>query len=181
MLEKRFQKAIVWAVTLIVMIILGGCKKEKTVIITYQPLVNAKYIPGNVATSYAGDGKIWMIYCISRIKNTGSDAINFQFDINRLYVSSENKLEPSYWPWTAESKSVAAHTTEYNLGKILIRADMTGMPNEGQQAWVQLHYSTVGEESIVMVQYPNPPLPQFQEGTLSQNNIPICYDGQNIP
>jgi len=175
------QKVAVLLIAIIGIIALGGCAQDKTVVITYQPLINAKSISGKPYPIPAGAGKMWMVYCISKIKNTGVDAVDFQFDLNRLEVGSGNQLVSPGWAWTAQSKLVNAGGTEFNVGRILIRADVTGMPYEGKYSWVPLLYDTTGEESVLIVQYPSPPTPDFKNGSIAPSNIPMCYDGALIP
>ena len=169
------QKVAILSIAIIGIIALGGCKQaDKTVVITYQPLVNSK----SVGSGYLGGGEMWMVYCISKIKNTGVDANDFQFDLNDLEVESGNHLISSNWVWTAQSKLVNAGTTEYNIGRILIRADVTGMPYGGKYSWVPLLYDTTGEESVFMARYDSP---DFKDGSIAPSNISICYDGALIP
>jgi len=184
MFRTYSQKVAILLIAIIGIIALGGCaQKDKTVVITYQPLANAKSITSGSNPIPAGNGKMWMVYCISKIKNTGADANDFQFDINRLKVASGNQLTSPGWAWTAQSKLVNAGTTEFNLGRILIRADVTGMPNQGKYSWIPLTYSYTPNtgESVAMVQYPSSPSPYFNTGSLDPSNIPICYDGALIP
>ena len=177
------QKVAILSIAIIGVIALGGCKQaDNTVVITYQPLVNSKTVSNGVSTASAGSGKMFMVYCISKIKNTGVDAVNFQFDVNRLEVESGNELysitPAESWVWTAQSPLVADGGTEFNVGRILIRADVTGMPYGGKYSWVPLSYDYTGEESILMVRYDNP---DFKDAAITSSNIPMCYDGALIP
>ena len=178
---KAYHQKVILAIVIIGAFVLGGCEKDKLVVITYQPLINSRYVSGTPNPVPAGEGKIFMVYCISKIKNTGADAVDFQFDLVRLKVGSGNHLIPTSPIWTAQNKLVNAGETVFNDGTIIIRADVTGFPNEGKYSWVPLLYNTTGEESVFMAEYPSPPSPDFHNGSIAPWNIPICYDGTLIP
>lgn len=181
---KAYYQRIILAFVIIGVISLGGCK-DKTVVITYQPLVNSEFIADSIhlPSLPAGDGKIFRIYCISKIKNTGADAVDFKFDLARIKVGPDDVLVPphlSYGLLTAQSKLVKAGKTEFNIGTIVIKADVTDEPNEGKYTWRTLNYKSTGEESVLIVQYPSKPSPDYIH-TARPTNIPVCYDGKLIP
>ena len=165
---------------------LGGCTSTPLTVITYQPLKlgnNLWVSPQNDMVN-AGPSRLWMVYCILKIKNKDDDAVNFNFQTADLYTTSDQSLvtglgKPS-WAWTVPNQVVVnANTNEYDLGTIVFN---TTVANLNSPAWETLYYHSTSGESVLLVKHVTAPPAPVLNNFLSQAALPqTCKSGSTIP
>ncbi|NNF46301.1 MAG: hypothetical protein HKN69_05985 [Desulfofustis sp.] len=163
---------------------LTGCGDPVTYI-TYQPLKLGNNLYVNPQNNYvnAGPGRLWMVYCISKIRNDDDDAVAFSFDTGDLYTEPGQALVTSgavpSWAWSVQNTVVAANDTVYDLGTIVFSAEVHDL---NDPAWADLYYTASGDESVVMVKHVNAPPDPVLDNFLSQVALPqTCVPGASIP
>lgn len=130
------------------------------VVVKYQQIGGCQGIPG----TYAGAGAAYVAFRIVAIENTGTNAREFDFDPDRLYVNTDPRadVKSSYaqslhLPFITYGKKVAAGTTARDLGDV-----MAIVPNpiititdpahaKGQiESFTLLHTTPGGTQGVVM-------------------------------
>jgi len=141
-----------------------GC--SDTVTIRYEQPANFYVFdkdPGGTphTTTSAADG-MFMVYKIKSIENNKAGAKDFDFKLAKLYASTVEEVSgnTSLGQWeTAQDAQVAKGTSATNLGRIIIR--VSGDPMQMKNAWQALHYASASGESVLLIQEPPVPTPQF--------------------
>ena len=145
---------------------LGACSSGQTVTIKYTPLANMDWT-GTSPSQTAKTG-ILSVYCIVSIENKEPNAVPFQFDPARLSVQPPNSFVQNAF-WQLFPLTVAPGASVANPGTLSVLIPGADTPSE---AWVPLYYTTIGSESVIIIQVPAQPQPLYSP-TLPQP-FPQC-------
>lgn len=138
------------------LVTLSACKKEQLVIIKYKQVANCyvfdKEPSGQPHTTTSAGNGMFMIYRITAIQNTGKDAVDFNFQLSKLYASdtgevSGNTSLDNLVKTAPDNKLVPKGTTATNIGRIII--NVAGDPNQLKTAKQALHYNSSQGESVL--------------------------------
>jgi hypothetical protein len=156
----KYIRGIAGTVLLAVAFSLAGCEKgalDDLVTVKYRQPVNFYVFDKCPACSPhqtvdAADG-MFMVYCVVSVTNTGKGAVDFLFDLGKLYASdysqvSGNTSLDSYLK-TASNMTVPKGTTKSSIGRIVIH--VSGDPNSMKTVNQPLHYHSAGAESVLVV------------------------------
>jgi hypothetical protein len=172
--------------TIVAVSFLPSCDNTPTVIITYQPLKlgnNLWVSPENNMVN-AGPGRIWMVYCISKIRNKDDGAVSFTFETGDLYTTSDQSLvtglgQNSWARTVPDQVLINANTTAYDLGTIVFS---TPVANLNSPSWETLYYHSTNEESVSLIRHVTAPPAPVLNNFLSQVSLPQnCKPGATIP
>ena len=166
------------ALALVGTLVLTGCG-HNLVTIHYSQPANAYLFDsdptGSPHTTTAADAGMFMIYCIGKIENHDTKAVDFAFKVAKLHATNDPAdnfntaiLYPS--AATASDKVVNAGTTSPNIGRIiiLVKGDSNTMKNQPEN----LFYNSSSGESVVLVR-DGGNTPKFLD-PLQPGNVPSC-------
>ena len=166
---------------------MGGCAHNLALIHYKQPanayLFDSDPTASPHTTTSAGEG-IFAFYCIETIENNDTNAMKFNFDLSKVFVSGDPNNIPGNTSFnnkvqTAPSTlAVPAHTTSASLGRIVISVNGQGAPQTLKTQMLNLSYKSASGESVLLVRDggANPPAVQFLDpaSAVNPNNLPVC-------
>jgi hypothetical protein len=97
---------------------------------------------------------------VSLIGNTQPNANAFTFDLADLFTAGDHFVmlqNQSVYAFTAATTVIPAGDKKYNLGTIILKADVTGLDdNTAQKFTTPLQYKSKGTESVLLEMWPTP-------------------------